>query len=108
MFELFCLLAFAHFLADYPLQGDFLSKAKNHTAPIAGVPWYQAMAAHCGIHAGLVGLITGSIWLAWFEFVVHFITDYCKCRGLISYDIDQLIHLWTKMLITGVVSWGLF
>ena len=30
MLELFALMVFAHALADYPLQGDFLSKAKNH------------------------------------------------------------------------------
>ena len=29
----------AHALADYPLQGDFLSKAKNRFAPLIGVPW---------------------------------------------------------------------
>ena len=32
-------LMVGHALADYPLQGDFLAKAKNRTAPIPGVPW---------------------------------------------------------------------
>lgn len=58
--ELFGLLVFGHMLGDYPLQGDFLSKAKNRYAPIAGVPWYQALGAHSAIHAGFVGIITGS------------------------------------------------
>jgi hypothetical protein len=49
----------AHALADYPLQGDFLSKAKNRMAPIPGVPWRQALGAHAFIHAGAVALITG-------------------------------------------------
>jgi hypothetical protein len=31
-----------HALADYPLQGDFLSRAKNRSAPIPGFPWWQA------------------------------------------------------------------
>ncbi|MFM1977463.1 MAG: hypothetical protein RL145_2309, partial [Pseudomonadota bacterium] len=41
--SLLYLLIVAHFICDYPLQGDFLSKAKNLTAPIPGVPWWQAM-----------------------------------------------------------------
>lgn len=43
-----------HALADYPLQGDFLSKAKNRTAPIPGVPWQQALGAHVVIHGAFV------------------------------------------------------
>jgi hypothetical protein len=38
---LFGALVAAHALCDYPLQGDFLARAKNRAAPIAGVPWYQ-------------------------------------------------------------------
>lgn len=45
-----------HFLCDYPLQGDFLSKAKNRVNPIPGVPWYQASG---GIHSAGVGTCEG-------------------------------------------------
>lgn len=90
------LLVFAHALADYPLQGDFLSRAKNRTAPIPTVPWWQAMAAHATIHAGFVGLITGSALLAAAEFVIHWITDDLKCRGKINFNIDQGIHILCK------------
>lgn len=94
---LFKLLA-AHALADYPLQGDFLSKAKNRTAPIHGVPWYQALGAHAMIHGGAVALVTGSQRLGIAEAVVHAITDDLKCRGKLSFNQDQAIHLACKLL----------
>ena len=56
--KMLALLLAAHALCDYPLQGDFLAKAKNPAQPIPGVPWWCAMAAHCAIHAGAVLLVT--------------------------------------------------
>lgn len=101
--HLLILLAFGHFLADYPLQGDFLAKAKNPTAPIPGVPWWQAMAAHCGIHAGIVYVLTSCWLLALIEFCIHAITDNAKCRGWISFNRDQFIHLACKVLYAFIV-----
>lgn len=98
MIETLALLVFVHALADYPLQGDFLAQAKNHTSPLSGVPWYQALAAHSAIHAGFVGLVTGSIALALAEFVIHAATDHAKCSGKISYNTDQAIHIGCKVL----------
>lgn len=95
--EVLALLIFAHAMADYPLQGDFLARAKNHTAPICGVPWYHALAAHCTIHAGFVGIITGSLALGIAEFFIHAVTDYAKCSGRISYNTDQAIHVGCKI-----------
>lgn len=86
----------AHALADYPLQGDFLSRAKNRTAPIPGVPWGQAMAAHSAIHGAFVSLLTGIWWLGGLEAAAHWLTDDAKCRGRISYNHDQAIHLLAK------------
>lgn len=100
---LLLLLLFAHFLADFPWQGDFLSKAKNASAPIPGVPWYTAMSAHCGIQAGFVGVLTGSVVLAALEFMAHFAIDYAKCRNLISFNQDQLAHIACKLLWVGLV-----
>lgn len=91
------LLLVAHAVCDYPLQGDFLAKAKNERAPIAGVPWQQAMTAHCLIHAGAVYLITGSSLLAVMEFCVHLITDRAKCCGHIGFTADQTIHYVCKI-----------
>ena len=105
MIELFLLMVAAHALSDYPLQGDFLAKAKNHTAPIAGVPFYQALGAHSAIHAGFVGVITGSIWLGLAEFIVHVATDYAKCDGRISYNTDQAIHIICKAAWVFLLWW---
>jgi hypothetical protein len=97
----------AHALADYPLQGDFLSKAKNRSAPIPGVPWWQAMSAHAAIHGGAVGLITGYWWLGVAEAAVHFWIDDLKCRGKLSFNQDQFFHIAFKALWLFVaLNWG--
>lgn len=93
---LFGLMLAGHALADYPLQGDFLARAKNRAAPVAGVPWYQALGAHAIIHGGFVGIITGSPWLALAEVCIHAATDDAKCTGKIGFNTDQAIHVACK------------
>ena len=100
---LFLLMMAWHALADYPLQGDFLAKAKNRTAPIPGVPWFQALAAHAAIHAGGVGVITGSVGLALVEVVAHFLIDDLKCRGRIGFSTDQALHVLCKLAYAGII-----
>lgn len=95
----------AHALADYPLQGDFLAKAKNRTAPIPGVPWQQALGAHVVIHGGLVALITGIWWLFFAEAAIHWLTDDAKCRGRIGFNTDQTIHIGCKVAWWGIALW---
>ncbi len=96
--EMLGLMIGAHALADYPLQGDFLARAKNRKSPIDGVPWYQALAAHAAIHALFVGVITGSIYLAAAEFVAHCVIDDFKCQGRISFNSDQALHIICKVV----------
>lgn len=105
MSESLFLLLVAHALADFPLQGDFLSKAKNHLAPIPGVQWWQAMAAHCLIHAGAVWLILRSPTFAAMEFVAHFIIDHQKCAGRITFGGDQLLHIAYKVAYVLIAWW---
>src|SRR5258706_8225065 len=93
---LFLMLA-AHGLCDYPLQGDFLARGKNHTAPLPGVPWYQCLAWHAMIHAGAVALITGSVWLGFLEFCCHVGIDHAKCRGAFGLNMDQALHVICKI-----------
>lgn len=93
----FALLS-AHALADYPLQGDFLSKAKNRNTPIPGIPWWQALWAHSAIHGGFVVLITGSVWLGLAEMAAHFVIDDAKCCGRIGFNTDQALHIGCKVL----------
>lgn len=103
MIAMFLTLLFAHFLADYPLQGDFLARAKNRTAPIPGVPWWQAMTAHAGIHAGGVALVTGFWFLGVVEFVAHFAIDSAKCSGRIGYNTDQALHALCKAAYVAII-----
>ena len=107
MIRIFLALLVAHALCDYPLQGDFLARAKNHRAPIHGVPWYQALTAHALIHAGAVLLLTHSLMLFTFEFVCHWCIDRTKCEGTISYDTDQLLHIVCKAAWVWILAAGL-
>lgn len=97
----FAWMMVAHAICDYPLQGDFLSRAKSRTAPLAGVPWYQALGAHALIHGGAVALLTGVWWLGVAEFVAHAVTDDQKCARRLSFNQDQAIHALCK------VAWAL-
>lgn len=96
--EMLAMLVIAHAVADYPLQGDFLARAKNRFAPVPGVPWYHALVAHGAIHAGAVWLITGSPWLGLAEFAIHVVTDDRKCAGRLTYNQDQIIHIVCKVI----------
>ncbi len=90
-------LIFAHLLADYPLQGDFMAKAKNRLAPVPGAPWLLILVSHAAIHAGFVLLITGVWWFAAIELVLHTWIDDAKCSGKISFVTDQLLHVFCKV-----------
>lgn len=101
-------LLIGHAVADYPLQGDWLSKAKNHTLSLVPgeVIWPGALLCHAGIHAGAVKLATGSWALAGCEFVAHALIDRAKCAGRLSYNVDQGLHgackvLWFVLLLVA-------
>lgn len=106
--ELLALLLAAHALCDYPLQGDWLSKAKNHRLDL--VPgeriWPGALLGHAAIHGAAVGLITGSVVLGLLEFAAHTVIDYAKCDGRLSYNTDQALHVACKALWMGPVLAG--
>lgn len=96
---LFAALLVAHAVADFPLQGDFLARAKSGV--IGGVPWWWALGMHALINAGGVWLITGVPWLGLMEFVAHTIIDKAKVvadglGGRHAFTIDQLLHVACK------------
>lgn len=95
---MFILLIGGHFIADYPLQGEFLAKAKNRMAPIPGFPWWHALGAHAAIHGVFVAAITGVWWLFFAEAFAHFVTDDEKCIGRINITQDQAVHLVCKFI----------
>lgn len=97
----FLVLLFAHLLADYPLQGDFLAnmKGKNHIV----------LVSHAGIWTGTI--LTAAHFLGYSVtlidvislFAVHAAADYMKAKPLGFYKkldslkaglfIDQMIHV---------------
>jgi hypothetical protein len=102
----FFALAIGHALADFALQGDFLSTAKNRHADAArffgesGAPkglWVHALAAHSLIHAGAVWIVTGSVVLAAVELIAHWLIDFVKCEGWTNFTADQFLHLGCKL-----------
>lgn len=99
------LLLAGHAVADYPLQGDFLAKAKNRANPIPGVPWYHGLLPHAAIHGGAVGLVTGSLMLGVAEFLAHCVIDDTKCMGRISYNTDQALHVACKIVWVAALAW---
>lgn len=105
----FLILVFAHLLADYPLQGDFLANMKGKN--------FIVLASHAGIWTGticttlwLIGLPVTLIDIAWL-FIVHAIADYLKAKPSWFYKklnplgaglaIDQLIHIVQIIILLG-------
>ena len=93
----------AHYIADYPLQGDFLAQTK-------GKYWYSLF-AHSMIYSLTVSLCFKllGIFVIW-KFVVlylsHYIIDYVKAnaknkeKALTSYlYIDQGLHILIAVLL---------
>lgn len=111
---LFALLI-GHALADYPLQGAFLAKAKNRHSDSGALfdeksapkgLWIHALTAHALVHAGTVWLITGTVWLALVELVLHWWIDFAKCEGWTSFTTDQILHLICKIGYAVVIALG--
>lgn len=97
-FEILFFLMVGHALADYPLQGDFLSNAKNRNTPIGKIFWPHALTAHSLIHGGFVAILTGSVALGLAETIIHGITDWLKCENIISLNTDQIVHIACKFV----------
>lgn len=96
----FFFLLVGHSVCDYPLQGDFLAKGKNHKSPIPGIPFYQCLFWHSMIQAGAVALVTGSLKLGIAELICHICIDFSKCQlpTKFSFNLDQLLHVICKGL----------
>lgn len=92
----FWMLLVAHAVTDFPLQGDFLAKAKNHKIGITGMPWYTCLLMHAIISGGGVTLVTGSMWLGLMEMVCHFLIDFYKNDGHYGFNEDQAYHIACK------------
>lgn len=109
----FLTLLFAHLLADYPLQGDFIAKNKRQHTMLLG--------AHAGIWTGMILLATyllgypiGLVDVVWL-FLVHAGIDYLKARpvgilkklhplrdGLLLYQTVHLVQIVILMSYKGM------
>lgn len=110
---LFWLLV-GHAFADFAFQHHTFARGKSRFNEPPGydpklhgpkqTSWPYYLTAHALVHAGMVGLITGSTIWAIFEFVAHWIIDFAKTSQWTGIHQDQFLHLLTKVLIV-VVSW---
>ena len=105
MIEMILILIAAHYIADYPLQGDAIAVGKNRNVNKAhhGVPWFHWLTAHACTHAMAVGLMTGNVWLGLAEFIAHFIIDFGKCEKWFGLEVDQILHVLCKILWVFIV-----
>lgn len=99
----FMLLMLVHYLADYPLQGEYLAKGKNRFDPNNKDIWFHCLFAHSMIHALLVFAVTGSYIAFIYQAVTHFWIDYDKCKGELTYTQDQLLHTSVMAMIAILI-----
>jgi uncharacterized protein DUF3307 len=95
--EIFFLLVLVHFVADYPLQTDFVAVNKNRHLNKTPVPWVYVMTGHCATHALGVYLVTHSLFLASLELGAHWFIDWAKCEGRTNIHVDQALHILCKL-----------
>jgi len=103
---LFWLLV-GHALADYPLQGNFMSYAKNRRISGNRDIWPGVLCSHGLIHGGFVYAITGSLILGLLETVAHCIIDDLKCSGALSFNQGQAAHIGCKLVWLAFLPVGL-
>ena len=112
LFFAFCI---GHSIADFPLQGEFLARGKNRHLPLPELAdgdkppkyvWIYCLTAHSLIHGGVVWLITGSVLMGLIETVVHWIIDALKSEGKYGFEVDQLLHVATKVVYVALIWAG--
>jgi hypothetical protein len=100
------MLAAAHAVCDFPLQGAEMSAAKRPGGSPC-IPWYMALGCHSLIHGGAVALVTHLWWLGAAETVAHAAIDGAKCRGWFGMKTDQALHFGCKIAWAAVaVTYG--
>lgn len=97
---LLMLLLGAHWVCDYPLQSDFLARAKAE-----GPLRVYHLLTHSGIHGWAVMMVTGSFILAMVEWALHTIIDELKIRNRTTFAFDQALHIGCKIAYVAVIFW---
>ncbi len=110
------LLWLGHFVADYPLQSEFMARGKNRFRPVdpSSIPpgqtpqtvWPWVLTAHAATHAAAVYVVTGSTILTVLELVAHWLIDYGKCANRFGIHADQAMHLGCKVVWVLLFFYG--
>ena len=101
--DLFALLAMGHFLADFGLQPDRMAVEKCPGCD-ATLSWKWWLVSHAAIHALVVSVLTGVIWIGLLEWVLHALIDLAKCRQKYNLLVDQCLHLACKLIWVALIS----
>lgn len=109
MLALLLLLIAAHFVADYPLQSEFMALNKARKGPLGAIFWENCLVAHAATHGAAVALAVSlmrpdlAIPLGIAETLAHGLIDFGKCEGKFgsnpkrSLMIDQALHFGCKI-----------
>lgn len=105
---LFAAFVVIHALADFPLQGDYLSRQKSRRRADSRSDWIVALIAHCVIQAGGVWLVSGSLAFAAAELILHSFIDLGKGEEKYGIVADQILHLIVKLAYVVLLTkgWG--
>lgn len=99
----FFALAIVHALADFPLQTTYMVEQKSRQRAESRAHWLITLCAHSLIHAGGVWLITGSMWMAAAELVLHGLIDTFKSEKKYGLLTDQTLHLLCKLAYALII-----
>jgi len=85
-----------HFIADFPLQNNYMLKKMGKTG------WIIPLASHALVHAAMTFVIVMTVkpslwWLAIVDFVVHFSVDRVKASPymLNRWGVDNKYFWWS-------------
>ena len=102
--QLLVTLVLFHFLLDFAIQGDFVAQNKGRKL-LNGNPnpnWYIILTAHSAAHALPVWILTNSYLGLSIVFITHFLIDFTKCEGKLTFLQDQMLHI-IVLLVTVLI-----
>jgi hypothetical protein len=113
---LFFAFAIFHALADFALQNAFIARSKIPGADLSDFfgsgrgprgLWVHSLTAHSLLHGGGVWIVSGSAALGLTEFILHWLIDFIKGRDLISFHLDQILHLSCKLGYAAFIAFAI-
>ena len=104
---LFFKLMIGHAFSDFVFQSDWMAKHKNPNCKIderlsgrqsIQIIWPYVLTAHALVNGGIVYIITDNLNFGFFEFVIHWMLDFGKCKNWYGVHADQSAHILCKLL----------